>query len=378
MKYMGSKRTMLLNGLGDLLVSEAKNHDRVVDLFCGASSVAWFAARQCRKPVLAVDLQTYATALAGAVIKRANPIDPKELEENWVKPARAFRSGLRHWSAAEKLDGSGLNIATWCKRARDLCSASNRSKSPIWSAYGGYYFSPTQAATLDALIRALPKGEPDRCVCLAATIIAASKCAASPGHTAQPFQPTRSAGSFLREAWERDPLSYANAALKAICPLHAKVKGTCKVADAVAVANRLRPRDLVFVDPPYSDVHYSRFYHVLETVARGTCGPVSGVGRYPPPTERPASEFSRKTRSLELLGKLLERLAKARCTVIFTFPAGECSNGLSGRKVVEGAGCWFKIESELFKTRFSTLGGNGTNRKPRHNSQEMILLMRPR
>ena len=44
MKYMGSKRTMLLNGLGTLLKAEMPKHDRVVDLFCGAGSVSWFAA----------------------------------------------------------------------------------------------------------------------------------------------------------------------------------------------------------------------------------------------------------------------------------------------------------------------------------------------
>jgi hypothetical protein len=55
MKYMDSKRAMLVNGLGHFLVSEAKDHDRVVDLFCGASSVAWFAAQSCAMPVLAAE-----------------------------------------------------------------------------------------------------------------------------------------------------------------------------------------------------------------------------------------------------------------------------------------------------------------------------------
>ncbi len=372
---MGSKRAMLLNGLGHLLISEAKDHDRVVDLFCGASSVAWFAAQECDKPVLAVDLQTYATILAGAVIMRTNVIDAEELENAWLKGAREHHRTHRYWTDARRLDCSGLNVGAWSRRARDLCKRS-RKGTPVWSAYGGHYFSPTQAITFDTLIETVPKREPDRSVCLAATIMAASKCAASPGHTAQPFQPTRSAGRFLREAWERDPFRYVSAALKAICPLHAKVKGTCKVADAVTTASQLRAGDLVFVDPPYSGVHYSRFYHVLETIARGTCGPVTGVGRYPPPAERPASEFSRKGRSKEFLAKLLERLARAGCTVIFTFPAGDCSNGLSGAKVIETASRWFKIERKQIKSRFSTLGGNGTNRKARSNSKEMILLMR--
>lgn len=375
MKYMGSKRAMLVNGLGDLLMSEAKDHDRVVDLFCGASSVAWFAAQKCGKPVLAVDLQTYAVILAGAVVKRTKPIDVEKLEDAWLNSAQVMRKDHPFWSDAERLDGLGLNTATWSKRARELCFGYSTSGS-VWSAYGGFYFSPTQAATFDTLIQNVPVKEPYRSVCLAATIIAASKCVASPGHTAQPFQPTRTAGPFLREAWKRDPFNYAKLALRMLCPIHARSQGICKVADAVGVAGTLRSGDLVFVDPPYSGVHYSRFYHVLETIARGKCGPIAGAGRYPPPIERPVSEFCRKGQSEGALRRLLGHLANAGCTVILTFPAGDCSNGLSGKTVIETASRWFNIERKSIKSRFSTLGGNGRNRRARRNSKEMILLMR--
>jgi adenine-specific DNA methylase len=89
-------------------------------------------------------------------------------------------------------------------------------------------------------------------------------------------------------------LIYAERAVRLLCPLHAKAKGKTVVGDALKVAKELCKTDLVFVDPPYSAVHYSRFYHVLETVARGNCSTVTGTGRYPPPVERPPSAFSRK------------------------------------------------------------------------------------
>ena len=50
----------------------------------------------------------------------------------------------------------------------------------------------------------LPEQEGLRNVALAALIQAASRCAASPGHTAQPFKPNETAGRFLIEAWQRD------------------------------------------------------------------------------------------------------------------------------------------------------------------------------
>ncbi len=72
-KYMGSKRVMFENGLGDILAEEANEASRVVDLFCGSTAVSWFAATQLGKPVLSSDLQEFATALAGAVVKRTVP-----------------------------------------------------------------------------------------------------------------------------------------------------------------------------------------------------------------------------------------------------------------------------------------------------------------
>lgn len=376
MKYMGSKRIMLTNGLGTLIKNEASNHKRVVDLFCGAASVSWFAAQNTERPVLACDLQSYSTVLASAVLSRMEPIDDNSLIQQWLGDVESGRARLSTWKAALELDLARWNTVTWAKRSRSLCET-EVANCIIWNRYGGYYFSPTQALTFDAMLKALPDKEPLRSVCLAATIIVASQCAASPGHTAQPFRATRTAGPFLREAWQRDPLEFAKKALQKLCPQHSYLLGEIRIGDAVEIASSLKDTDVVFVDPPYSDVHYSRFYHVLETIARGDCGKVSGAGRYPPPEERPFSAFSRKTESQAAFSLLLSNLSKSGCTVILTFPADKCSNGLSGAMVLEEAGRYFKIKERQVKTRFSTLGGNNTHRVARQLSNEMILLLRP-
>ena len=42
---------MLENGLGELLEAQAESASRIVDLFCGAASVSWFAATILKKPI---------------------------------------------------------------------------------------------------------------------------------------------------------------------------------------------------------------------------------------------------------------------------------------------------------------------------------------
>ena len=376
MKYMGSKSSMLRNGLGQVIAEESKNATRVVDLFCGAGSVSWFAAVKLGKPVLACDLQAYATILAGAVIKRTEPTDYEEVRESWLSKASLKLSKLALWHEALKLDNADYQIGLWQKKAQKLCESYSQDNSfLIMNCYGGHYFSPTQALSFDAMLKALPNDNNTYELCLAATIVAASCCVASPGHTAQPFKATESAGKFLREAWHRDPFLYAHKALKKLCLLHSASPGDTINNYANQIATSLSDDDFVFIDPPYSDVQYSRFYHVLETMARRSCGVVEGVGRYPPFSERPQSLYSQRSSSKKAIEDLLSKLSSNGCTVVLTFPQNKRSNGLSGKHLEDVASQFFRVKSRLVNSQFSTLGGNSRNRSARKSSDELMLIL---
>lgn len=376
---MGSKRYMLENGLAVLLRKEVPRAQRVVDPFCGSGSVVFYVAENYNKPVLATDLQKYSAVLANSIINRDKPINTKILEEEWLGRARQSLNKSILFKRALKIEKRDSNIFTFVKESRQLCEEPSRV-GPIWSAYGGHYYSPSQALSIDYLIKYLPIKEPKRSLCLASLISSASKSAASPGHTAQPFRPTDTAGKFIRQSWRRDIFELAKRDLNEIAPRHALIKGEAYVDDIENVIKKINSGDLVFIDPPYSGVQYSRFYHVLETIARGHCGPVSGVGRYPDLIERPQSKFSNAGQSLAALEELLQGLSRTGASVIFTFPKGECSNGLSGSLVKKIANKYFNVENEKFHVRgyFSTLGGNNKklNRPHKIESIELLLLLK--
>ena len=374
---MGSKRVMLANGLGDVLTEESRSATRFVDLFCGAGVVSWFVATNRKLPVLSCDLQSFATTMAASVVKRTDNGGLDRDVKAWICRVRKERKGRLGWSDAANLDRSEAPIAVWWKKAQELCrEARSEEVGPVWRNYGGHYFSPTQAASLDSMLETLPAEGNVRDVCLAATIMTASQCAAAPGHTAQPFKATKTAGPYLREAWCRDPLFLVGQAAKILVAMRALRKGDTKTGDANEIARDIKCDDLVFVDPPYSNVHYSRFYHVLETIARGDCGEVSGVGRYPPYAERPSSDYSRVRYSATAMANLLETLAGTGAAVVVTFPEQECSNGLSGLRIEEMAKDHFEVVKKSVKSRFSTLGGNTRNRDARSIRNELILVMR--
>lgn len=375
MKFMGSKRYMLKNGLGDLLAKEAGDSSRFVDLFCGGGSVTWFAATTLGMRVLANDLQEFARVLADAVVGRTSQLSVRDIERKWLSRVTRSRGRTNAWREAVALDSAILPIEKWSQRARELCSGATTVRQPISRAYGGHYFSPTQALSFDAMLRMLPEDREMKSVCLAATIMTASYCAAAPGHTAQPFKPNATAGKFLLEAWNRNPLDYAHVAVSRMCGMYARKRGAAYRSNANDVARSLESGDLVFIDPPYSSVQYSRFYHVLETVARGYCGRVVGVGRYPPREERPTSAYSRPGSSLTSTRELLEMLAQNKCKVVLTFPSGQCSNGLSGSMLEDEARALFHVKRHEIESKFSTLGGNTRNRMARKRTKESILVM---
>ena len=376
MKYMGSKRALLGNGLGELLLERVAKAERFVDLFSGGCSVAWFVAQHAEVPVYAVDLQLYSKILGEAVLHRTEPRDGVAQYTDWLETAakEAASSPLASISvASSKMPLDRTAIVT----ARTRCSSMEEA-GPVWRGYGGHYFSPAQALAFDSLLATLPEEPTDRALCHAAVIWAATRCAASPGHTAQPFQPTPNALPYIEAAWSRDPFEVSEGALATISTTHAKVRGRAEVADSNAIATQLRSTDLVFVDPPYSNVQYSRFYHVLEAIARQDVGEVEGVGRYPPLGDRPSSQYSRRSGASDAIADLLGTLARIGCEVVLTFPQFAASNGLSGEDIAEFARNHFVVDVRSVMSRQSTLGGNGKTRSARKNTSELVVSMRPR
>lgn len=369
---MGSKRAMLRNGLGHLIDEQLAQgiHTRFVDLFAGSAAVAWHVAQRHEIPVIATDLQLYTRELAQAVLGRTAKISADPIWRQWQTDAQPLVEEISAPVLAGKNKPEVFSARAWAEWFPE---------GSLIRAYGGHYYSPLQTAWIEALRATLPRHEPDRSVCLAALIIAASKAAASPGHTAQPFQPTKTANRFIEESWSKSLPVLVKSVLELVCAQHARSKGIAKQADANVFSRTLRRGDLAFVDPPYSGVHYSRFYHVLESIAQGSANDVSGVGRYPPPEQRPKSAYSAVTTSQTAVEGLLRNLASRQVDVIFTFPDHECSNGLSGADVEDIAAAHFSVETRSVHTSFSTLGGGRAgagSRLARQKASELILVLR--
>ncbi|WP_236248721.1 DNA adenine methylase [Pseudomonas mosselii] len=379
----------LLSFLGDILQEESRQSSSIADPFCGSGAVSWYLAQKTDKRVFSGDLQKFAVCRAAAVVERAYPFIAESIFESWFGRAeRLIESIVGMFPNAEMSiepnprDTSDIIAVVY--RSRVFCETvlpgiltGFKCSFPITKAYGGHYFSPLQALTFDALRATLPRSRQVRAAALAALIETASRCAASPGHTAQPFQPTVTSAVHILEAWQRPVKKLLLDALTSISQQFANAIGGAKVMDYKSTIRKLSEGDLVFADPPYSDVHYSRFYHVLETLAIGKEVVVTGRGRYPDISLRPSSAFSLRTKSLAAAKGLIDECYKRRLGLVLTFPTAEASNGLSSDVFMELAkGRYSRIAHHRVDSDFSTLGGNSKGRSARLKCQESIICFR--
>ncbi len=153
----------------------------------------------------------------------------------------------------------------------------NSASSVVTRLYGGAYFSYPQAITLDAILATSDQStEQFRDVVLAATLSTAATLVNTVGkHFAQPPRPfTRDGqlkGSFRRLALRDRGLDAHNAFgqwLREYGSLQTNPhQGTAVQADYMDALHRFGSKvSVVYADPPYTRDHYSRFYHVLETM----------------------------------------------------------------------------------------------------------------
>ena len=380
MKYMGNKGRILpqITGVIGNLLSPRK---RFVDLFSGSGIVSWSLSTQFRNEVWANDLQSFARSRAAAVLERLEPPKKKHLSD-WIGRAEeAIGRGLLKYP---ELDISVDELRTvssatqFVRLQREIAplvaKEMNHLRPVITNAYGGYYFSVQQALMIDALRSRLPRSTAARAVAMGALIGAVSRCAASPGHTAQPFQPTKTATKWLLDAWRRNPRTYIEGEWQLVESYEAKVPGKALVGDANRLITQLDAADVAFIDPPYSGVHYSRFYHVLETLNRGRMVEVGGRGRYPPPEERPVSAFSKRAQSIAAMYQLLGEASKRGLRIVVTFPISPQSNGLSADVIGSQARHFFRsVHISEVTSNFSTLGGNGSIREARKIQKEAVI-----
>ncbi len=283
------------------------------DLFAGTGAIA--AAMGRTRKVTTVDIQEYSRVLCSAVLSPAafssretreilNSRHFKELENELfsaLEPARNHEQKCisdalagEPQGLAELLEAPPLTIrASNGVKAPDshLSDAMNHSLERIRSVglqdspdttvsryFGGVYFSFTQAVHLDCLLStAASIPEVNRRNTFTAAILSTTSTLVNTvgKQFAQPLRPRNKSGSIksnLANVVQKDRLISATANFSLWLEKYSALppaigNPTILRKDYLeALTDQNLSFSVIYADPPYTRDHYSRFYHVLETM----------------------------------------------------------------------------------------------------------------
>lgn len=305
--YLGSK-LRALPALEAAIDSVSPPGSPVCDLFAGSGTVsAWLAHS---RPVTAVDIQEYSRVLTHALLRparfevasvvgdissalrrasadgvlfAARPMIDQE-ERALAAAEREDREPLAHLLEAGSLAvGSRFGNADLARAAAECRSRLNALpvrpvETMVLRQFGGVYFSYRQAAEFDVILEfAHSTRHPLRTTLIAAVLSTASELVNTVGkHFAQPLRPRHKDGSIKRTLHSQ----VSRDRLKSTLDVFSEQLSRFQTLDSTPFkhqairsdyADYLRSErfsgELVYADPPYTRDHYSRFYHVLETLA---------------------------------------------------------------------------------------------------------------
>jgi len=309
--YLGSK-LRIINKICETIDSLDPSYGPVCDLFAGSGTVS--KALSQKRDVIAVDIQEYSRILCSALLRPAK-YDLSSVDEfvsgvslsehskilSWVfEPLSNFEDECLSIAATGNMEplcdflenGSFIafehgachtlnsSLVAAMKKVQARLSEVHLIDSPstlVTRYFGGIYFSYSQASQLDALLEAVAKLQPEqRDTFLAAVLSTASEIVNTIGKQfAQPLRPRSHNGNpkpNLLELVSRDRSSKILDLYKNWLKRYVTMPRTERPHVAIredyqealkSLKNKVR---IIYADPPYTRDHYSRYYHVLETL----------------------------------------------------------------------------------------------------------------
>jgi adenine-specific DNA methylase len=277
----------------------------VCDLFAGSGCVSYKLSRLF--PVVACDIQHYSKVICDALLQPGTLTE--ETVKAFISEIKGSKSLLRDAFAplieleeeairnedlellTDIVEHGSLEVYNLEKTESKIAPVQNQvheklkktglmgKESLISRYYGGVYFSYSQAVQIDVIMDAIRHypNTADKNVLLAALLSSTSDIACTVGkHFAQPIKARDSKGKIKKLVYNKaikdktvDVFALFEEWLNKYISLpKGKYSNTILQGDYMECLKMLTDNvRTVYADPPYTRDHYSRFYHVLETMA---------------------------------------------------------------------------------------------------------------
>jgi adenine-specific DNA-methyltransferase len=339
MKYMGSKREIL-----DFIIGSIKElsieSEWFCDLFAGTSVVGCSLRDEYNLQIN--DIQSYSSIFANTYLlnlkENINSGRLKEIEERVIFLVDEFHLKYPELTFAYYSGSNFHEIEELENKQRNLINKNFEIGFYLFAKfYSGTYWSFDQCVWIDS-IRAVAeeyKGLPEFYLILSSLIYSMSYTSQGTGHFAQFRDVNESNVDDImiyrrREIWslfERKFTELSNT-LDIVSNYEYKITNL----DYVDCLRIIEENSIVYADPPYSSVHYSRFYHAIETLVKYDYPQVKYKGRYR--DDRHQSPFGKRTEVNNAFRLLFENVKARNSHVILSYS----DNGMISQKEILSIG----------------------------------------
>lgn len=365
LNYLGSK-LRLLDFIEDKVLDVTPQGAGICDLFAGSGCVSRKLSRL--HPVVSCDIQGYSKVIGNALLNRFDVKD-KIIEDFFKSLDNEYANKLREVFAPlieleqDAIKSKNLEVLTCilehgslevfniehdlsclsdllvvvCKNLKK--AGLNDLRSLISRYYGGVYFSYKQAVEIDIILENVHSlvSEDNRNLFLAALLSTASDVVDTVGkHFAQPIKARDSKGNIKMTVYNKAVKDKTIDVVALYREWLLKYKNLSKnnfqhitmQGDYEQCLNALPDNvKTIYADPPYTRDHYSRYYHVLETLTlrdtpkistvtiHGSTHVSNGIYR----EDRHQSPFCIKSKAPEAFRKMFELTASTGRNLLLSY-----------------------------------------------------------
>ena len=389
--YLGSK-TRMLTSIKKYIDELNPDNGRVCDLFCGSGVVSEYLVQNY--DVLAVDIQNYSkvycearltggvqeinynkleTDIKHSVVRENNLKDYKPILDYEEECRKALNSGILEpmyeiiekgclYAYLENLEYVDSALSPALEKAfsdakKNIGTRLESIDSVFVRYYGGLYFSYKQAIDIDAIASyAFEQLEPLKSKMLAALMGAVTDVVNTVGKQfAQPLKVKNKDGSLkknlahkIKSDRDLNVFEQFNTWMSYYMErprTEHKFKVVCD--DYINVLKNLKPGDVkvVYADPPYTRYHYSRYYHILETLCLHDAPKISttfpngkgGLSRAVYRNDRHQSPFCIKSKAPQAFDEMFKYVHEAQASVVLSYSPFDANSGTTPRLLsIEG------------------------------------------
>lgn len=333
LNYQGNKSS-LMPFISKHLKKYISNDDKICDIFSGSGTVGAFLKNNY--DIVANDAELYSYIISSALLNTPTCIELKNLKniftqkynlnlKNLLKLQEEYVAEERFF--LEKKDNLSLvdlysKIPTiWNKNNTHLSASFLREKNHynlFLYYYAGTYFSIEQSINIDCVIKSIHEINQHNDVLWSCLFYAMSEIVFSKdGHMAQPLNIIKNPSRHLKQRTKK--LTYffykkLDEFIEKSPHTMNKRKYNIYNSDIIDLLNNNsfcnQKIKLIYADPPYTDMQYSRYYHLLNVAAQYNYpNPTIIHGKYTKGlyTEgRNQSKLSKKSTAKDVLQKLFE------------------------------------------------------------------------